>query len=762
MKKKEIKGLSAFELLEGLDDDMILSASLPEAVPVAPPTVGEKITAFFGRMGKGGMAAAITGIVVAVAVLVGIALTRPPVDIDPPDTDPSHGIHGSLPDTNNGIVAPPLTQNPEQEKGPVAVTSDGITVYPQGYCVWESGQHRNEQGELEGYDADGRGAVDMLDRLWDLLPVLRTAGNTYELPLPDHMTLRDIRVFEMISLGYGKAFEEIALAAKGTDPDIDLLNTLTGNGGYVVVLDIYTEIRYSEDEYTKSLYEYAFMLEVDPSMNDNAPVRVIHGDKTYFPTGYLLEESYYDAELGQEVTKHYDGATYQLQALLSDMVTVTLPYTGSITQEGSLSLYLAPFYDLKEITVYDGDLNELTKAQAAEPLEILCSWGVGDYYVIISATFAGTGATSVTEFPIHIKIVEETSEETYPNDDGETPDEPTDPLDRVLSKAEPMTPQTPDGTPLPDGSVLVGQTALYMPCFENGSSLGKRVSRMAVYRDGKNPYIHHLYADVLTDDGRIMMCETQEIHGYFALLEYDSIVVLATMEGDPSADGTSCTLYSTMETWLSWTDADNMTAEDLGDIRLQRVEYDHWVQQAPVDKLEKTYVKTVGRKWDQLSAVLRANGGAESFGVLVDFWTNTQSPRVYRHADSTSAEALEARDLILNVSQPYFDPVWETFVARLRDRIAGRDPVLPPASAENAVLVVMSGSGQSAVFNSTEEGFVAWREVDLSHIEGTRAADVIFTDDDAMRALPKMEIFYGDTLTLTLDEAGDDLIMVYL
>ena len=72
MKKKEIKGLSAFELLEGLDDDMILSASLPEAVPVAPPTAGEKITAFFARMGKGGIAAAVTGIVVAAAVLLHI------------------------------------------------------------------------------------------------------------------------------------------------------------------------------------------------------------------------------------------------------------------------------------------------------------------------------------------------------------------------------------------------------------------------------------------------------------------------------------------------------------------------------------------------------------------------------------------------------------------------------------------------------------------------------------------------------------------
>ena len=55
MKKNEIKGLSAARLLDGLDDDMILSASLPEATPVPTPTVGEKIEAFFGRMGKGGM-----------------------------------------------------------------------------------------------------------------------------------------------------------------------------------------------------------------------------------------------------------------------------------------------------------------------------------------------------------------------------------------------------------------------------------------------------------------------------------------------------------------------------------------------------------------------------------------------------------------------------------------------------------------------------------------------------------------------------------
>ena len=426
MKKQEIKGLSAARLLDGLDDDMILSASLPEATPVPTPTVWERIEAFFAHMGKGGMAAAVTGLVVA-AVLIGILLAGRMGGLTPPNTDTNQGLHGTEadPDTNGGnggILIPPLTETPDNpQKSAVSVVSDGITVYPQGYCVWESGQHRNEQGELEGYDADGRGAVGMLDRLWDMLPVLRTAGNDFDAVLPDHMTLRSVRVFEMVEV-QTKTFEELALISDEMedyrDRPWEFLSTLRGE--YTVVLEIYHETIYSADEYTKGVDEYAFRLVVDPSMNDNAPVRVIHGDKTYFPTGYLLEESYYDAELGQDVTKRYDGATYQLQALLSDMVTVTLPYTGSITQEGALSLYLAPFYDLKEITVYDGDLNVLTKAQSDEPLEILCSWGVGDYYAIISATFAGTGATSVTEFPIHIKIVEE-RESTPAGDVGESP-----------------------------------------------------------------------------------------------------------------------------------------------------------------------------------------------------------------------------------------------------------------------------------------------------------------------------------------------------
>ena len=212
MKKKEIKGLSAFELLEGLDDDMILSASLPEAVPVATPTVGERITTFFARMGKGGMAAAVTGIVVAVAVLMGILLAgRFPVWEEPGiETEP--GPVQSRPDIQNGILFPPLESPDNTQKSAVSVVSDGITVYPKGYCVYLSEMRRDENGELIGEDGDGIGAVYQLAEIWDELPILRTAGNSYELNLPDHMTLRSVRFFDLIDPQNGD-IREIELPA---------------------------------------------------------------------------------------------------------------------------------------------------------------------------------------------------------------------------------------------------------------------------------------------------------------------------------------------------------------------------------------------------------------------------------------------------------------------------------------------------------------------------------------------------------------------
>lgn len=648
MKKNEIKGLSAFELLEGLDDDMILSASLPEAAPVAPPTVGERLTAFFARMGKGGMAAAITGIVVAVAVLLGIALAGPLGVINPPDTDPSHGIQNGTeadPGTGEGVIVPPLTETPEQEKGKVAVVSDGITVYPQGYCVWESGLHRNEQGELEGYDADGRGAVDMLDRLWDMLPVLRTAGNDFDAVLPDHMTLRSVRVFEMVEI-QTKTFVELALISDEMedyrDRPWEFLSTLRGE--YTVVLEVYHEINYSEDEYTKGVNEYAFRLDVDPTMNDKAPVRVIHGGKTYFPTGYLLEESYYDAELKQEVTKHYDGA----EKILKELVK-TLP-TATVTQGESLSLYLAPFYDLKSVKVYR-DLTLWAESETEEPLTQLAEWDTGDYYLIITAAFMGTGATTVDEYPIHIRIVEEREEESTPAGDvGETP----------------LPPRVSVGSGY--GGLDFGNT-----------------SHSDEYHEG-----YMLWTEQWYDGGMV------------------------------SGDGFGAT-------------------GQLSDIS------------------------------DGLP-VLRHNAGEEPFLRVYEDEDTLTRIYVYREDHSFYFEAEAAPILaslpvgryviVLRVeTQGDYIEEADAYERTCTEYAFWLDVVEPP---ETTSYILVTGGGQQVEFEAEKDGFLAWREADLSHIQGTPAASVIFADHDAMRALPHMEITYGTPLTLSPREADDALYGVIL
>ena len=677
MKKNEIKGLSAARLLDGLDDDMILSASLPEATPVPTPTVGEKIEAFFGRMGKGGMAAAVTGIVVAVAVLIGILLAGHFPVWEEPGIETEPGPVQSRPNIDSGILYPPLTETPDNpQKNALSVVSDGITVYPKGYCVYLSEMRRDENGELTGVDADGMGAVYQLAEIWDELPTLRTAGDSYELNLPkDNMTLRGVRVFTTDHALEG-FFEERALISDDMedyrDRPWEFLSSILPSGEYIVVLEIYHETIYSADEYTKGLDEYAFCLAVDPSMNDRAPVRVIQDDKTYFPSGYLLEESYYDAELGQEVTKRYDGATYQLRALLSDMVTVTLPYTGSITQEGALSLYLAPFYDLKEITVYDGDLNELTKAQSDEPWEILCSWGAGDYYVIITAAFLGTGETSVTEFPIHVRIVEETSEETseetYPNDDGETPEPPR------------LTVSTGFG------SLHFGNTS-HSSEYHEGYMLwteqwydGGMVSGDGFGAEGQ-------LADILGELPTVEHYSGESVSGH-VIAENDSVIGLkvCTPEG------------------------------------------------------ERIVVKSVSNVLDLLSAMNSLTSVEE--GTYVVILTVVTQGDYIPEADAYERTCTEY-----------------AFVLKVVEEQAGI-----PGVPETNPRVVVSGGGQSAVFATEEDGFLAWTAYRLDaavnsmrRVEVTPADSVIFTDDDALRALPDMEIVYGTPLTLSLGAAGDEL-----
>ena len=183
---------------------------------------------------------------------------------------------------------------------------------------------------------------------------------------------------------------------------------------------------------------------------------------------------------------------------------------------------------------------------------------------------------------------------------------------------------------------------------------------------------------MLTSSGKIRKADTTAIQGFFVLLESDTQLLLATVEGEPINQG-NCTVSMLMEAWLSWTDADNLSGEDLGEIRLQRVGYENETWTSPLEKLDKTLVKNVGRKWDELPTRLRHDGGEENAGVLVDFFTVTDTPHVYAHADSKGADAAAARNLILDGS--YFETAWAAFAQRITDQAAGKDPA-PPVPEE--------------------------------------------------------------------------------
>ena len=260
---------------------------------------------------------------------------------------------------------------------------------------------------------------------------------------------------------------------------------------------------------------------------------------------------------------------------------------------------------------------------------------------------------------------------TAPGPETVRPDEPiVEPdLEAVLSQAEPMAPD------IPEDAALMGETALTMWYSEDGSNIKKQVSRIAVYRDEDDPYTHYLYADVLANNGRIRQSETGTIHGCFVLMESDTHLVLATVEGAPVNQSNS-RVNILVERWYSWTDADAWSGEDLGDIRLLREESEIGEWTASFEVLEEQIVRSAERGLvTTLAALIRGDGGAENTGVLVDFFTVTDVPRVYARADSKGEEAAEARGGILDGS--CFSAAWVALIEHLEGEAVGLDPAPP-------------------------------------------------------------------------------------
>jgi hypothetical protein len=101
---------------------------------------------------------------------------------------------------------------------------------------------------------------------------------------------------------------------------------------------------------------------------------------------------------------------------------------------------------------------------------------------------------------------------------------------------------------------------------------------------------------------------------------------------------------------------------------------------ASFEVLEKQVVRSAERSLvTTLAALIRGDGGEENTGVLVDFLTVTDVPRVYARADSQGEEAAEARGGILDGT--CFSTAWVALLEHLEGEAVGLDPA-PPVPVE--------------------------------------------------------------------------------
>jgi hypothetical protein len=414
-------------------------------------------------------------------------------------------------------------------------------------------------------------------------------------------------------------------------------------GDYVVVLDIFYEIIHSEFEYTEGLDEYAFRLTVDPNMDTAYPLRLLVDDKTYYLGGS-------------------DGINSG-NALAG--MAASIP-TATVTRETDIDFYLAPQGTLQSVAAYDGSFRLMMIEPDIEPLVTLPVWEAGDYYFVFTATFPFEGGSLILEYPIHIKLVEEIEEETYPNDVGETPEPP-----RV--------------------TVTTGFGELY---FGN----------------------EHLSSDY---------CK-----GYMLWTEqwYDGGMVSGDGLG---AEGRIPDIL-----------------EELPTIRHYACEPVSVKVQAENDTLTRISVCTPeGNRITTGTDTSILSASALEEGTYIVILTVETQGNYIEEADAYERTCTEY-----------------AFRMEIVEEQAGI-----PGVPETNPRVVVSGGGQTAVFATEEDGFLAWTEVRqspennlINRLEGTPAADVIFATSDNTDPLPSMEIVDGDDLTLTLGAAGDELVAVML
>ena len=395
---KNRNGLYGFELLTGLDDDMIAAAILPDeggAAVVAKPSRRERLGDFMSN----GWVAVILSVVVSLAVLAAIitaGFQAPPVD--PVGTD-GHETTTPTPETTDlSETTAPLEDDRPELYGlwdgrsiRVARGSDYLT--PVGFVT----------SRIE-YASDGTYFVSVPEknvlelaeeRQVELPRALLSAGDTLSItPLSENCQLEGAEIFTpdgAICYEQGSA----------TSLKIDL-----PAGEYLVAV----RAHYRYEDATGDQVDFLFRLTVRPS-EEGTPIILTTGRREYPIMGYVRSESYAGSWDGDQ-TYTQKSVTERIQYIYMEEVYLTIGKAFQLLGMDGEDRLLA--LEVYEYDSYDSEVSPVQVLRVTENIESadlsVISNGFFKYYLgVLTVEKSTEDSTWVVEYPFRLRPRKELS-----------------------------------------------------------------------------------------------------------------------------------------------------------------------------------------------------------------------------------------------------------------------------------------------------------------------------------------------------------------
>ena len=329
--------------------------------------------------------------------------------------------------------------------------------------------------------------------------------------------------------------------------------------------------------------------------------------------GNLCEGGYwYSGELKLPMSPSaVTGLTQRLSAYWNDLTL------ASLDAPGGYHALMDGMSDTKAPHVYSRSESELSRAAAEAVFAI-------PFETLMDKLCEGMNLSAGTYVP---PVDENGNEITIPSPNYDPyPDE-------VAAKAPAMAPD------LPDHAVLMGTTVCYTRVTSNQyNDKAKYVSRIALYKDGRDPFLRYLYMDVLNQNGQVLATYLKETRGVIALfqsVENPSALVLweitATVndKGKLQLDG----LYSE----IFWTDMFDSPVLHLYDTPRSVSTYNgSWVYAMPLlDPAEadvewywKAHAHSIRKAHGNAIENLMERNSSKGYRILVNGLTDPCEPTV--------------------------------------------------------------------------------------------------------------------------------------